>query len=172
MYGLALPRRCYEIVFKNAEKKARDDGRKDGDGKVCGPLAAACNALEVHVLSPCFCRYRSISCFDHAALTYFDFYIFKTAILGARLSLPIQAVRLQSHMRDRPVYPRTRAPVLGGSKKRGSQSCPLKPLREPATEESKKCVKARIDAIFSMKTRGAPLLAFAAGRRLLNPPDV
>jgi hypothetical protein len=60
MVGLALPRRCYEIVFKNAEKKARDDVRKAGDGKVCGPLAAACDELEVHVLSPCFYyRYRS-----------------------------------------------------------------------------------------------------------------
>jgi hypothetical protein len=105
-------------------------------------------------------------------LTSFNFFIFKTIILGAGLSLPIQAALLQSHIRNQPMRSRTRAPLLGGSKKRGSQSCPLKPLREPATEESKKCVQARIDAIFSMQTCGALPLASAAGRRLRNPPHV
>jgi hypothetical protein len=70
MYGLALPRRRYEIVFKNAGQTAREYVRKASDEKVCGPLAAAFNGLEAHVLSPCFFyRYRSISCFDGAVLT-------------------------------------------------------------------------------------------------------
>jgi hypothetical protein len=107
MYGLAERRRRYEIVFKNAKKNSATrctPGRR----KVCGPVAAACNEPEVHVLSPCFYyRYRSTSCFDGAVLTYLDLYIFKTIVS-----------------------------VLGGSEKRGSQSCPIKPLRKPATEES------------------------------------
>lgn len=87
MYGLALPRRRHEIVFKNARKTARGCVHEDGNGKVCGPLAA-CNEPEVHFLSPCFYyRYRSISCFDGAVLTYLDLYIFRTTIPSTKLSL-------------------------------------------------------------------------------------
>jgi hypothetical protein len=53
MYGLAERRRRYEIVFKNAKKNSATrctPGRR----KVCGPVAAACNEPEVHVLSPAF----------------------------------------------------------------------------------------------------------------------
>ena len=97
MCGLALPRCRYEIVFKNAGQTAREYVRKAGDGKVCAPIAAAFNELEVHVLSPCFYyRYRSVRCFDGAELTQFALYIFKTIVLSAKLSLPIQAVLLQS----------------------------------------------------------------------------
>jgi hypothetical protein len=78
MYGLALPRCRYEIVFKNAGQTAREYVRQAGDGKVCWPLAAAFNELEVHVLSPCFYyRYRSISCFDGAVLTRLIFIYLK-----------------------------------------------------------------------------------------------
>jgi hypothetical protein len=102
MYGLALPRCRYEIVFKNAGQTAREYVRQAGDEKVCWPLAAAFNELEVHVLSPCFYyRYRSINCFGGAALTSIVLCIFKTIILSAKLSLPIQAVLLRSHMRNR-----------------------------------------------------------------------
>jgi hypothetical protein len=54
MYGLALPRCRYEIVFKNAWQTAHEYVRKAGDGKVSGPLPAAFNELEAHVLSPYF----------------------------------------------------------------------------------------------------------------------
>jgi hypothetical protein len=55
---------CLAVVMKSfsktREKKARDDVCEAGDEKVCGPLAAASDEFEVHVLSPCFYyRYRS-----------------------------------------------------------------------------------------------------------------
>jgi hypothetical protein len=78
MYGLALPRYCYENVFRNARQAARQDEkrppragrqcvpariaragrlglavRKAEDGKVCGQLAAAFNEV-LHVRSPAF----------------------------------------------------------------------------------------------------------------------
>ena len=138
---------CLAVVMKSFSKtqgKQRDYVRKAGDGKVCGPLAAAFDGLEVHVSSPCFYyRYRSISCFDGAVSTYIALYIFKTIIFGAELSLPIQAVLLQSHMRTRtagqvaiylvargspPRLPRprtrTRAPVLAAPKEGAAKAAP------------------------------------------------
>ncbi|MCS0583557.1 hypothetical protein NX784_18355 [Massilia pinisoli] len=137
MYGLALPRCRYEIVFKNAGKTAREYVHEAGDGKVRGPLAAAFNGVEVHDLSPCFYyRYRSISCFDGAVLTCFDLYIFKTTILNAKHSeTSTVAFRFAYRLIAARLAPARVRQCRAAPKKRGSQSCPVKPLRKPATEE-------------------------------------
>jgi hypothetical protein len=128
MYGLALPRCRYEIVFKNAGKKAREWVRKAGDGMVCGPLGAAFSGLEVHVLSPCFYyRYRSIGCFDGAVMTLLLFIYLKQSSLARRFHCRFKLSGCNSLSRSRITAAPPRpppAPVLGGSKKGAAKAAP------------------------------------------------